>query len=81
MARGQGSSSASSYPGPQRLSPGLARWGKPTRAPTALLWHLRNGPLLYTVRSEDGKVIAARLFPDLAASITAAESSAVQTAW
>jgi ketosteroid isomerase-like protein len=36
--------------------------------------------MLYTVRSEDGKVISARLFSNLAASIAAAESSAAQTA-
>jgi ketosteroid isomerase-like protein len=36
--------------------------------------------MLYTVRSEDGKVVSARLFPDIAASITAAESSASQPA-
>ncbi len=36
--------------------------------------------MLYTVRSEDGKVVSARLFPDLAAAVTAAESSATQPA-
>jgi ketosteroid isomerase-like protein len=34
---------------------------------------------LYTLRREDGKVISARLFPDLATAISAAESSASQT--
>ena len=36
--------------------------------------------MLYTFRPEDGKIICAQLLPDVATAISAAESSAPQTA-
>jgi ketosteroid isomerase-like protein len=55
----------------------LRLWGKGKRSGAEV--EQRFG-MLYTVRPEEGKVIRAQLFPNVAAALSAAESSAAQTA-
>jgi ketosteroid isomerase-like protein len=54
----------------------LRLWGRGKRSGAEVEQHFA---FLYTVRP-DGKVIGVRLLPDIAAAISAAESSAAQTA-
>ena len=63
--------------GERRYVVDLRLWGKGRRSGAEVDQRFA---MLYTVRSEDGKVVSARLFPELAAAITAAESSASQPA-
>jgi ketosteroid isomerase-like protein len=47
-------------------------WAKGTRSGIAIDQRFA---MLYTIRSEDNKIVRARLFPDVAAAISLAESS------
>ena len=55
----------------------LRLWGKGRRSGAEVDQRFA---MLYAVRPEDGKVTRAQLLPDMAAAISAAESSASQTA-
>ena len=63
--------------GDGRYMADLRLWGKGKRSGAEV--EQRFG-MLYTVRPEDGKVIRAQLLPDVAVALSAAESSAAQTA-
>jgi ketosteroid isomerase-like protein len=55
----------------------LRLWGKGRRSDVEVEQRFA---FLYTLRPEDAKIIHARLFPDVAAAISGAESSASRTA-
>ena len=55
----------------------LRLWGKGRRSGAEVDQRFA---FLYTIRLEDRKVISAQLFPDVAAAIAVAKSSASQTA-
>jgi ketosteroid isomerase-like protein len=55
----------------------LRLWGKGKRSGVEVEQRFA---FLYTLRPEDGKVVRAQLFPDLAAAISMAECSASQAA-
>lgn len=55
----------------------LRLWGKGRRSGVEVDQRFA---MLYTFRPEDGRIIRAQLFPDVAGAISAAESSADRTA-
>jgi ketosteroid isomerase-like protein len=52
-------------------------WGKGKRSGAEVE---QRYAFLYTVRTDDGKVIRAQLFPDVITALSVAESSAAKTA-
>ena len=63
--------------GDGRYAVELRLWGKGKRSSAEVEQRFA---FLYTLRPEDGKVVRAQLLPDIAAAISAAESTASQTA-
>jgi ketosteroid isomerase-like protein len=63
--------------GDRRYVVDVRLWGKGKRSGAAVDQRFA---FLYTLRSEDEKIACAQLLPDVAAAISAAESSASQTA-